>query len=52
VIEEHARLVAALAARDPDQAEAIARALMPQGLECRIGLYREQRRTGGARPAR
>ena len=52
VIEEHARLVAALAARDPDQAEAIARAHMQQALDSRIGLYREQRRTGGPRPAR
>ena len=34
------------------QAEAIARAHMQQALDSRIGLYREQRRTGGPRPAR
>ncbi len=51
VVEEHAQLVAALAARDPDQAERIARAHMQRALESRLLMYRERQREGADRGA-
>ncbi len=44
VVEEHARLVAALAARDAAAAEREARVHMERALEARLGLYRAQHR--------
>ena len=47
VVEEHARLVAALAARDAGAAEREARLHMERALEARLGLYRAQHRGSG-----
>lgn len=52
VVDEHARLVAALAARDADRAEQVARMHMEQAFESRIGLYRGQQGKSGDRPGR
>jgi DNA-binding GntR family transcriptional regulator len=52
VVGEHARLVAALAARDPARAEQVARAHMEQAFEARMGLYREQQGKGSDRSGR
>jgi DNA-binding GntR family transcriptional regulator len=52
VVDEHARLVAALAAHDPDRAEQVARLHMQQAFESRMRLYRERHGKSGDRSAR
>jgi DNA-binding GntR family transcriptional regulator len=53
IVDEHATLVAALAARDPAEAERRARVHMEQALASRLDTYRERQRrdasAGGAR---
>jgi DNA-binding FadR family transcriptional regulator len=52
VVEEHTRLVAALAARDAGAAEHWARAHMERALEARLALHRAQHRTASERARR
>src|SRR5262249_14073626 len=49
VVGEHASLLAALRARDPDRAEHVARAHMQRALDVRLRIYREsQHKDAGA----